>query len=189
MPRPISWLPRLHEIRQIVTNSMRSHYDRRDIESLFELQPRAAQKLLEMLPAITIGTARLVDREVLSGFLNEVHNTDDPAGRLQKLRLKKPGISRQRSRSLVRRDTEPASIASLPSQVQLGSGRMAICFGTIEELAEIMYRLARILQDDGEAFAAAFEPKKESLSIVVKPDDCLPMFAELATLETKAVSG
>jgi hypothetical protein len=37
MPRPLSWLPRLHEIDRSVANSVRSHYDRRDIERLFEL--------------------------------------------------------------------------------------------------------------------------------------------------------
>jgi len=37
--RPICWLPRLHLIRRAVTNSVRSHYDRHDLEQLFELQP------------------------------------------------------------------------------------------------------------------------------------------------------
>ena len=39
MPRPLSWLPRLHVIRRTVANSVRSHYDRRELETLFELQP------------------------------------------------------------------------------------------------------------------------------------------------------
>ncbi len=47
MARPVSWLPRLHEIRRAVANSVRSHYDRHDLQNLFELQPRAAQKLSE----------------------------------------------------------------------------------------------------------------------------------------------
>ena len=42
MPRRLSWLPRLHEIRRSVGNSVRSHYDRRDLQTLFEFQPRAA---------------------------------------------------------------------------------------------------------------------------------------------------
>ena len=51
MSRPISWLPRLHEITRAVEHSIRSHYDRHDLEELFELQPRAAQKMLEMVRA------------------------------------------------------------------------------------------------------------------------------------------
>ena len=62
MPRPISWLQRLPVIRKSVANSVRSHYDRHDLENLFELQPRAAQKLLEMLPTAQIGNSKLVDR-------------------------------------------------------------------------------------------------------------------------------
>ena len=66
MPRPISWLPRLHEIRRAVDGSVRSHYDRRDLERLFEVQPRSAQKLIELFPALTVGTSRLVEREASS---------------------------------------------------------------------------------------------------------------------------
>ena len=65
MPRPVSWLPRLYEINKTVTNSVRSHYDRRDIETLFELQPRAAQEMLKLLPSVQVGTSKLIDREVL----------------------------------------------------------------------------------------------------------------------------
>ncbi len=53
--RPVSWLPRLHTITKTVQNSVRSHYDRGDLERLFELQPRAAQKMLEMLPIVRSG--------------------------------------------------------------------------------------------------------------------------------------
>lgn len=70
MPRPFSWLPRLHEITRWFANSVRSHYDRRNLEQLFELQPSAAQKLLELLPVVPVGTSHLVEREVLAGFLD-----------------------------------------------------------------------------------------------------------------------
>jgi hypothetical protein len=77
MPRPVSWLPRLHLIARSVANSVRSHYDRRDLEALFELQPRGTQKLLEMLPTVQIGNSRLVDRKVLAGFLDRVREAED----------------------------------------------------------------------------------------------------------------
>ena len=67
MPRPIIWLPRLHEIRRSVANSVRSHYDRRDIEALFELHPRTAQKLVKMLPTVRIGTSHLIELDVRGG--------------------------------------------------------------------------------------------------------------------------
>jgi hypothetical protein len=80
MPRPISWLPRLHIIARSVAQSIRSHYDRHDLEALFELQPRSAQKLLEMLPTVQVGNSHLVDREVLANFLDRVRDADDVAG-------------------------------------------------------------------------------------------------------------
>ena len=67
MPRPIIWLPRLHEIRRSVANSVRSHCDHLDIEALFELHPRTAQKLVKMLPTVRIGTSHLIELDVRGG--------------------------------------------------------------------------------------------------------------------------
>ena len=157
MPRPISWLPRLHEITRTVTNSVRSHYDRRDIEKLFELQPRAAQELLKLLPSVQVGTSRLLDREVLADFLSRVRDTEDTAGLFQKLREEKVAVSKRRLRSLVRRDLDPVSITSLPDSMTLSRGRLEVKFDTVEQLAECMLMLARVLESDGEEFVKAFE--------------------------------
>ena len=156
MPRPISWLPRLHEITRIVTNSVRSHYDRRDIEKLFELQPRAAQELLKLLPSVQVGTSRLLDREVLADFLIRVRDTDDTAGLFDTLREEKAAVSKRRLRSLVRRDLDPVSITSLPDSITLSRGRMEVRFETVEQLAECMLMLARVLESEGEEFEARF---------------------------------
>ena len=159
MPRPISWLPRLHEIAKTVTNSVRSHYDRRDLEKLFELQPRAAQELLKLLPSVQVGTSRLLDREVLADFLGRVRDTEDTAGLFDKLREEKAAVSKRRLRSLVRRDLDPVSIASLPDCMKLNPGRLDVRFRTVEELAECMLMLARVLESEGDEFAALFTPR------------------------------
>lgn len=112
MPRPISWLPRLHEISRSVATSVRSHYDRRELEQLFGLQPRAAQRLLELLPSVQIGTSRLIEREVLAGFLDRVRDTEDTTGLFEQIRTEKASISKRKPRSLVRRDLE--AVLSLP---------------------------------------------------------------------------
>ena len=161
MPRPLSWLPRLHEISRSVTNSIRSHYDRRDLEQLFELQPRAAQKLLELLPSVQIGTSRLVDREVLAGFLDRVRDTEDTTRLFETMRGEKAKVSRRKVRSLVRRDLDPIGIASLPSSIALSPGRMEITFHTVEELAAAMYALARVLESEGDEFATRYEVMAE----------------------------
>ena len=157
MPRPISWLPRLHEITKTVTNSVRSHYDRRDIEKLFELQPRAAQELLKLLPSVQVGTSRLLDREVLADFLSRVRDTEDMASLFEKLREEKAAVNTRRLRSLVRRDLDPVSLSSLPDSIALSRGRLQVNFETVEELAECMLMLARVLESEGDQFAERFE--------------------------------
>src|ERR1700692_165930 len=86
MARPASWLPRLHEIQRTVANSVRSHYDRHNLEQLFELQPRAAQKLLSLLPTVAVGTSRLVEREALGSFLDGARDADDITAYLARIR-------------------------------------------------------------------------------------------------------
>ena len=157
MPRPVSWLPRLHEIRRSVANSVRSHYDRGDLEQLFELQPRAAGKLLEMLPTVQVGTSQLVDKQVLAGFLDRVQDADDTAKLFDEVRAEKAKGARRRPRSLVRRDLDPIGIASLPSSITLSLGRLEVDFETVEDLAEAMYALARVLEAEGEEFARTFQ--------------------------------
>ena len=156
MPRPISWLSRLHIISRSVSNSVRSHYDRHDLETLFELQPRAAQKLLEMLPTVQIGNSKLVDREVLAGFLDRVRDADNTMILFEQIRAEKAQISRRKPRSIVRRDLDPIGLGSLPSSITLSPGRLVVDFKTVEELAEAMYALARVLESEGEEFVGAF---------------------------------
>jgi hypothetical protein len=187
MPRPVSWLPRLHEIVRHVANSPRSHYDRKDLEKLFELQPRAAQKLLELLPTIQLGTSRLVDREVLLAFLDRVRKADDTMALFEHIRAEKAAVSRRRPRTLVRRDDTPVSLASLPESIGLSRGRLEVSFRSVEQLAEAMYALARLLEEEGEEFARAFEPERP----IAEPEDAGEvgrMFQELGAME-KALSG
>lgn len=153
----MSWLPRLHEIRRSAANSVRSHYGRRDLELLFELQPRAAGKLLELLPTVAVGTSRLVEREALLGFLERVHDAGDVTAVLEEVRQEKAQASRQRLRSLVQRDDSEVSLSSLPDSLTLERGRLEVRFRTVEELAEAMYFLARLMQQDGEGFTEAYE--------------------------------
>jgi len=159
MPRPVSWLPRLHEIRRSVANSVRSHYDRRDIEQLFELQPRAAQNFSALLPSVPVGRSRLVEREALVKFLDGVQEAEDVPAYIERVRSEGAEVSRRKIRSLVRADIAPATLSSLPASMSLSRGRLEISFRSVEELAEAMLVLARVLEAEGEEFAALFETK------------------------------
>ena len=183
MPRPLSWLPRLHEITTTVANSVRSHYARQDLERLFELQPRAAQKLLELLPSVQIGTARLVEREVLASFLERVRDADDTAALFETLRQEKAAAPRRKVRSLVRRDLDPVGLSSLPDGITLTRGRLDVSFGTVEQLAESLLMLARVLESDGDGFAEAYEVREETVRDDAAADEVRRMFAELEELK------
>jgi hypothetical protein len=184
MPRPISWLPRLHEITRSVANSVRSHYDRRDLEQLFELQPRAAQKLLELLPTVSVGTSRLVGREVLAGFLERVREAEDVSGLLEKIRQEKSKSSRRKVRNLVRRDFDPIDLDSLPESLALSRGRIEISFRTVEQLAQDLFKIAQLLTEDVEEFARRFEPEPPPPEIS-DFGEMRNLFAELEHMEAE----
>ena len=183
MPRPLSWLPRLHEIRRSVANSVRSHYDRRDLQALFELQPRAAQKLLELLPTVPVGTSRLVEREALLGFLDGVQEAEDVAGYMEQVRHTKARVPRRKLRSLVQRDTDPATLTSLPACMSLSRGRLEVSFRSLEQLAEAMAWLAQILDSDD--FAREFEPELPPLPEPEAASEVEEMFRELERMEAE----
>ena len=157
MARPPSWLPRLHEIRRAVLSSTRSHYTRRELEMLFQLQPRAALNLIELLPRVSIGTSLLVEKEALLSFLQGAQDADDLTAYFERMRLAKAEVSHRKIRSLVRQDREPLTISSLPYALHLSPGRLEIEFATVLELAEVMYTLARVLESDEQEFARRYE--------------------------------
>ena len=78
MPRTLSWLDRIVPISRTVQESARSHYDWKELQRLFELQPRAAQQLTASLPNVSVGRARLVKRETLSDFLRRLNDSENP---------------------------------------------------------------------------------------------------------------
>ena len=181
MPRPISWLPRLAIITRSVQNSVRSHYDRNDLQTLFELQPRAAQLLLEALPTMAVGRAHLVEREALLGFLEGMAAAENTAAFMERTRSQKASVSRRKPRTLVRYDIEPARLSSLPESITLNRCRLEVSFRTIEDLAQSLYAFAQAMEADGDEMAQLYEvlPAPEQ-----PPDEgIVEMFRELEAME------
>jgi hypothetical protein len=157
MPRPISWLPRLHEIQRSVSSSVRSHYQRKDLEALFEIQPRAAQLLMDLFPTTQVGRSRLVEREVLLSFLHAILQAEDVPAAIEAMRRARRAPSRSKLRVLVQHDQPLASLTALPANLTLEPGRLEIRFLTIQDLAQTLYSLSQIMHVDLDAFAAAYE--------------------------------
>ena len=189
MPRPVSWLPRLHEIRRAVASSVRSHYERKEIESLFQVQPRAAQLLLEMLPTSVIGRSRLVERQTLADFLDRLHKADDPSAELDLIRAQGGKASRKKIRTLVRLDSEPLQLDSLPANIEFIPGQMIVSFRTIEDLAQAMYNLARVMETDGDELARRYEVQEVVDDGSPDLSEFKAMMQELSDLEATRRSG
>ena len=166
MPRPLSWLPRLHLIRRSVANSVRSHYDRHDLEKLFEVQPRSAQLLLELMPTVPLGRSLLVEREALAQFLERLHQADDVPAELERLRAQKPGKTRKKLRYVVTEEAAQATVASLPPNLTAEPGRLEIRFATLVELAQTLHAVAQALDHDLETCVRLWEPPTKATLIV-----------------------
>ncbi len=157
MPRTLSWLDRIVPISRTVQESARSHYDRKELQRLFELQPRAAQQLMAALPSVPVGRARLVEREALSDFLRKLNDSENPAETFARMRAEGGNLVRRKLREFSLQDY-PASVDSPPRMMAIERGEVRIKFQRLEELAEAMLYLATVFNHDLEGFATLYEP-------------------------------
>ena len=131
-----SWLSRLPEIRRSVRESVRSHYDSRALQRLFEVKPRAAQKLIQIVSVgAEVGRSALVERVALADFLTVVAESDDPEATLRVRRRQQKPAPRRALRELIQADSDPATLETVPRNVTLSTGKMEIEFTRMEELA------------------------------------------------------
>src|SRR5262249_49796979 len=143
MPRPVSWLPRLEEIRRSVKNSVRSHYERKDIERLFQIQPRAAQALIRgIAPSAKVGSSFLLARADLETFLDRLAEGAEPTSLR---RPQSPAAPRRSLRELIQQDALAATLDTAPETLSFETGRVSIAFRSMEELANALVALAQIL--------------------------------------------
>lgn len=182
MARPFPWIKRLPDIRRSVSNSLRSHYTRRDLELLFEVSQSSAVRLLKMIATESVGGLHLVGRESLSTFLESVSGTEDVAKLCAKTRAKRRKLTRIQGRYLCLRDEPEVAVASLPESIVLERGRLDIHFDTIEELVGQLIILGHAMKDDPLGFVQACEsPRQEELSAEAR--DARYIQAEIARMD------
>ena len=187
MPRPVSWLPRLHVIQRSVENTVRSHYTRAELQQLFELQPRAAGKIIGLLPTTPVAGAYLVSRADLLDFLDRVRLADDVPALLRRMREEAMRPSRKKIRVLLRKSAAPYTLDVLPAGVSLSRGEARIAFGTVEELLQSMLTVALLVDDEQAEFIRRFEPVDEAVKAERDQgrEDLRRMFARLREMEAK----
>lgn len=161
MPRTLSWIDRIVPISRAVQESARSHYDRKELQRLFELQPRATQQLMAALPNIPVGRARLVEREALGDFLRRLNESENPSEMFAQMRAEGGKTLRRKLREFSLQDY-PASVTSPPRMMTIERGELKVIFQTLEELAEAMLYLATVFTHDLEAFSRRYEPLVEN---------------------------
>lgn len=187
MARPVSWLPRLKDIRRTVAESVRSHYTRKDLERLFEVQPATALRYMQALPTTKLNNSLVVERAALDSFLREVQESDDVSWILDSWRTKKTAPSRRALRSLVRRDLPPVAVTGVPSNLTIERGRMAVTFATLDQLVETLFIVAQMLNDDTDEFSRLYEPvrtQKENTDAA----EVKQLFADLEERERRAAA-
>jgi hypothetical protein len=157
LARTLSWLPRLAEIRRTVTNSKRDLYDAEALEKLFGVERGAVHNLVSVLPAVKVGGSLVVERDVLSRFLEELSKAENPSAvYTKKRRGKKPPRT---SKLMVRRQLiVDGSLSSLPETVTLTPGKIGFRFGSTLELIESMAIFLGAVQNEEGAFTDKFVP-------------------------------
>ncbi len=188
MSRPLTWLPRLHEIRREINQSVRSHYERKDLEPIFHLQHRAAHQLMQLLPCTKIGRSLIIERQALINFLDQIHETEDPATVVQSLRAATEAPKRRTLRNLVQKDNTPVTLETLPTSIVLSPGEATIRFVRMEDLAASLLALAQVLysEDGFAAFERQYQTtnnEPENSSRQEELNDRARLEAELIVLE------
>ncbi len=189
MARPPSWLPRLPQLHRAVRQSVRSHYTRRDLEGLFQLQTSAAGALMDLVPTTGLGSAQLVEREALMEFLRKVQAAENVPALMAELRTHKPAASRRKIRFLVQKDAGPLTPAALPAGLTLERGRAEIRFRTLEEFASTLMQIAQWLHTDPDGFVGEYEPIAEGAEVANRSGEVESLFAELERLEAEKRTG
>lgn len=190
MARPISWLPRLSDIRRSVSNSVRTHYDRPALELLFQMQPRAAGKLMAILPQVeALGRSRLVEKDALLRFLEKVGGADNASTAYTRQRAEKGNVSRKKPRLLVRRElVDGGSLAALPKTVELSRGHLLVTFENRLEMLESLAMVLGAVENNFEEFEERYvrsapSSVEDRKRLVAEAGEIRELFEDLRQME------
>src|SRR6185312_10215398 len=146
MARPILWHANLAEIHRRVQDSPRSLYGREDLERLFGIQERAAQRMLLLMPRSRQANSVVVEREHLLAFLSGCLDAEDLRAHLDELRKNPPKPSRRKLRLSLPRSLEDGNLQSIDRwSIELRRGRITVHFTTLEDCASKLYQLAKVI--------------------------------------------
>jgi hypothetical protein len=140
-----------------VVNSKQIDYYTCDLERLFQLQPRQAQKLMELMPRVQVGPALVVERPDLIAFLDRVRDAGNVPELFKAIRAEGPNVTQRKfRRTLELDDLPPLGVDAMPRQIKMTRGHMEVDFEDVDELLQLLWTHARIMFNDEEAFRRRF---------------------------------
>lgn len=184
MAKGISWLGRIDAIRKTLVESTRSHHTRRQIEDAFQVQPRTALRILEVVRPVKVGTNYFAETGNLLGLLDAMKDAENPSELMDQLRADKQAASRRQLRVLVHTPYDPMMLYGIPGLLTHSRGNLHVKYDSLEKLGEAMVAVALTLQNDLEEFRRLYEP------ITLNPkdaatDDVSELFRELEEMEAR----
>jgi hypothetical protein len=182
MGRPISWLEHLSATLRAVTVSKRTRYGTAEIQELFGVMERSAQKLMKLMPRFDTGFAFQVSREDLAAFLArvEAHRNagGDVAALLDHILAEAPPVTREPLPvpTHVPRSTTPGK---LPESIHLKRCHLEVSFQTSTELCQALIDFAAFM-DSSVDFDGDYCARKPPASV---GSEVRIMFEELEQME------
>ena len=150
MGRPVAWLRELPRLRSELERSRVETWARRDVERLFSVGRVQAQALMKAVGGIqAVAGAHFLERASLLALLDELIQAPEPEQLLRERILgAEPAPRPKPLRISLPPNLRTAMLPELPPNVRLAPGRIEITALTAERMAESLYAIAFVFQND-----------------------------------------
>jgi hypothetical protein len=158
MPRKPAWHHRVPGILAELDAARLPALDRRTVQTLFQVSPRQALRLMAAAGAYPAGNSLVLDPGRLAEFLGRIQAGEDWEPERRRLRRLSDRLAEARSDLSARKIRIPAGrgpdphITGLPSSIRLSPSRLEIDFRGAEELLSHLLLLSQAISQDYTAF-------------------------------------
>jgi hypothetical protein len=190
MARQKSWILRMPLIVESLEASQVAHFKRSEVEKLFQIKPTAAAQLMSVAGATKPGgpgTEAVVSRDNLLFYLRNSPDAQDAMAELarrkklaQTLRESAEEAKWRTVRLPCTKADEWATFEDLPN-VSVEPGMLTVAFTSPEDLCAQLFRFAKAIGADWDAFVRMCEPAAQAETPVVD--------AELSQVEMPGDAG
>jgi hypothetical protein len=166
MSRPKSWLPRLVQITEALEASDVPHYDRGDIERIFDIKPSAAKDLMKIVGVIPGGVIQnqYVSRGNLLAYLRNSPDAQDAMAELARRKKLAVALRKAGDEARLRAVHLPVTSADewtrfqdLPN-VSVEPGRLTVVFTDPLDLFTQLYKFAKAAGGEWDVFVKMCDP-------------------------------